>query len=66
MNPEQEEKIRNYGSTYPPPTPVRAGIDIPSQELLSIAKRIDQFISDNGWSWCTMDYVYKILKVCHQ
>lgn len=35
-------------------------------QLLSIAQRVEQFVNDNGWSWCTMDQVYKILKSAHQ
>ena len=38
---------------------------IDSQELLLITKRIDQFVTDNGWSWCTMRKVYEILVACH-
>lgn len=32
------------------------------QKLLDIAKSIQAFIDTNGWSWCDMDRVYKILK----
>ena len=35
-------------------------------EVLMIAQRIEQFINDNGWSWCTMDQVYRVLKAAHQ
>lgn len=46
----------------------RAGIERrPStQNLLDIAKRIEQFITDNGWNWCDMNQVYKILKACNE
>ena len=30
--------------------------------LLDISKSIQTFIDSNGWSWCDMDRVYKILK----
>jgi hypothetical protein len=35
-------------------------------EALRIAQRVEQFINDNGWSWCLMDRVYRILKAAHQ
>jgi hypothetical protein len=35
-------------------------------ETLRIAQKVEQFVNDNGWSWCQMDQVYRILKVAHQ
>lgn len=32
------------------------------QTLLDISKSIQAYIDSNGWSWCDMDRVYKILK----
>lgn len=37
----------------------------PPQFILDVAKRINQFITDNGWNWCMMDRVYRILKIIH-
>ncbi len=47
---------------YPPaaPTPPKM-----AQDLLAIAQRIETFVNDNGWSWCVMDRVYRILKAVH-
>jgi hypothetical protein len=33
------------------------------QRILDIAKSIQGFIDSNGWSWCDMDRVYRILKM---
>jgi len=33
--------------------------------ILSIASKVDDLVSANGWSWCDMDRVYKVLKVIH-
>ena len=41
-----------------------SAIDV--SELLRISQRMEQFINDNGWSWCTMDKVYRVLKSAHQ
>ena len=38
---------------------------VKADELLNIAKRTDQFITDNGWSWCDMRQVYRILETIH-
>ncbi len=38
--------------------------DVP--DTLRIAQRLEQFVNDNGWSWCQMDRVYRVLKAAHQ
>lgn len=54
----------NYGAAevaQEAPLSGRANAD----KLLDIAKCTDQFIASNGWSWCDMEQVYRILKVIH-
>lgn len=36
------------------------------QRLLDISKRIQQFVDDNGWSWCDLEQVYHILRACNK
>ena len=33
--------------------------------ILRIATQIEDFVSANGWSWCDMDRVYRVLKGIH-
>ena len=40
-------------------------IRVNSQEILDIARKIDEFVSFNKWSWCDMDKVYRILKTIY-
>ena len=32
------------------------------QQLLDIAKEVQEFIDSKNWSWCDMERVYRILK----
>ena len=45
--------------------PRERAIGVNSQEILDIARKIDEFVSFNKWSWCDMDKVYRILKTIH-
>jgi hypothetical protein len=62
-----EDCAKEATREYPNPMPdVRIGIKESIPELLRVAQRIEQFVNDNGWSWCMMDRVYKILNAAHR
>ena len=58
---EGRPSAEGYNTLKMAPPVKRARAD----ELLNIAKRIDQFITDNGWPWCDMRQVYRILETIH-
>ncbi len=36
-----------------------------ADQLLDVARKMEEYVNSHGWSWCMMDRVYKILKTIH-
>jgi len=65
MRPENEECINEMAgrtSDIPPAIQPLGNVS----EILRVSQRVEQFVNDNGWSWCMMDRVYRVLKSAHQ
>jgi hypothetical protein len=68
MDNQETGQEKTLGELYVGPSTIFSGIRVgkaSSKELLDISKKIDQFVTDNGWSWCDMRQVYRILEVIH-
>ncbi len=60
MRPEDVSEVEQTNRLNVPISPTDVS------EILRISQRIEQFINDNGWSWCVMDRVCRVLKSAHQ
>ena len=60
---EQYSRVKEKEAPIPPslgaPTPPSL---VSPLRLLDIAKAAQSFIDSNGWPWCAMERVYRILK----
>jgi len=65
MDDETRKEARPYpgeAQECPAPRPHREDVC----KLLHIARKVEEFVNRGGWSWCTMDKVYWILKAAHR